>query len=150
MLIVVVAFVAMEGVSYCAHRWLMHGRGYGWHRTHHPPRGRGFEMNDLFPAVFASMSIAAFAAAAVVAQLWWLRPIALGVSLYGTCYFLVHDVVIHRRLPVPLPRWRYLRWVDQSHRAHHTFGGEPYGMLLPIVSRELRERAATREMRHRL
>ena len=31
------AFVAMEGVSYAGHRWVMHGPGMGWHRSHHAP-----------------------------------------------------------------------------------------------------------------
>jgi beta-carotene 3-hydroxylase len=146
----VVAFVAMEGVSYAAHRWIMHGRGIVWHRSHHPPRGRGFEANDLFPAIFATFAIAAFAAAAVQPALSWLRPIAIGVSAYGTCYFLVHEVLIHRRLRIPLPHLRVLRWLDDSHRIHHLYGGEPYGMLLPIVSRELRERASARRSRARL
>jgi beta-carotene 3-hydroxylase len=144
------AFVAMEGVSYAAHRWLMHGRGIVWHRSHHPPRGHGLEANDLFPAIFATFAIAAFAAAAIEPSLRWLRPIAIGVSAYGTCYFIVHEVLIHRRLRLPLPRSRYLQWLDDSHRIHHLYGGEPYGMLLPIVSRELRSRASTRRSRARL
>jgi beta-carotene 3-hydroxylase len=147
---VVGAFVAMEGVSYATHRWLMHGRGMVWHRSHHPPRTRGLEANDLFPAVFASLAVVAFAVAAAVPSARWLRPIAIGVSAYGTCYFLVHEVVVHRRVPVPVPRWRVLRWLDESHRVHHTLGGEPYGMLLPIISRERRERARARSMRTRL
>jgi beta-carotene 3-hydroxylase len=144
------AFVAMEGVSYAAHRWLMHGRGMVWHRSHHPPRGRGLEANDAFPAIFASIATGAFAAAAIDDRLLWLRPIAVGVSAYGTAYFLVHEVFIHRRLRVPLPRWRYLRWLETSHRIHHTLGGEPYGMLMPIVSRERRARASARTRRARL
>jgi beta-carotene 3-hydroxylase len=82
--------------------------------------------------------------------LHWLRPIAIGVSAYGTCYFVVHEVAIHRRLRLPLPRSRYLRWLVESHRIHHLYGGEPYGMLLPIVSRALRERASARTSRARL
>jgi beta-carotene 3-hydroxylase len=144
------AFVAMEGVSYTAHRWVMHGRGMAWHRSHHPPRDRGFEANDRFPAIFAAIAIAAFAWAAVDPAAAWLRPIAVGVSAYGICYFLVHEVFIHRRLRIPLPRWRYLAWLDESHRIHHLYGGEPYGMLLPTVSREVRERARARASRARL
>ena len=44
-------FVAMEGVSYAAHRWVMHGRGMGWHRSHHAPPAARFERNDRFPLV---------------------------------------------------------------------------------------------------
>jgi beta-carotene 3-hydroxylase len=144
------AFVGMEGVSYAAHRWVMHERGMVWHRSHHPPSASGLEANDRFPAIFASLAIIAFAWAAVDPAVSWLRPIAIGVSAYGTCYFLVHEVFIHRRLAIPLPRGRYLGWLAESHRIHHTLGGEPYGMLLPIVSRERRERAKARANRDQL
>ena len=29
----------------------------------------------------------------------------------------------------------------EAHRIHHLYGGAPYGMLLPVVPAELRERA---------
>ena len=67
---------------------------------------------------------------------------AIGVTAYGVAYLVVHEVFIHRRLDVPLPRWRYLGWLRRSHALHHRYGGEPYGMLLPVVPRALRERAA--------
>ena len=50
--VAVVAFVAMEGVSYVAHRWVMHGPGMGWHGSHHAPATGRFERNDLFPLTF--------------------------------------------------------------------------------------------------
>jgi beta-carotene 3-hydroxylase len=136
-------FAGMEAVSYATHRWWMHNRGMAWHRSHHPPRGEGFEKNDLFPATFATGAIAAFALAATKPRLAWLRWPGLGITAYGSCYALVHEVFIHRRVDVKLPRLRYLRWLDASHRIHHLYGGEPYGMLLPVVPAELRERAAT-------
>ena len=32
-------------------------------------------------------------------------------------------------------RWAYSRWLERMHRIHHLYGGEPYGMLLPVVPR---------------
>jgi beta-carotene 3-hydroxylase len=130
-----VSFLAMEGVSYAAHRWLMHSRrGMAWHASHHaPPAGR-FERNDLFPVCFSVVGIALFALAAagvVPAWVWWT---AAGITAYGAAYLAVHELFIHRRLPVTLPRWRYLAWLRRSHAAHHVDGGEPYGMLLPVMS----------------
>lgn len=140
-LLVVGSFVAMEAVSYASHRWLMHGRGMVWHRSHHrPPEGR-FERNDLFPLCFSVLGIAAFAAAALVPTLWPLTWIGLGTTLYGLCYLAVHEVVIHRRLGIGVPQWSYLEWLRDSHRIHHLFGGEPFGMLAPFVPRSLRMRA---------
>ena len=135
-------FVAMEGVSYATHRWLMHGRGMPWHRSHHPPSSSGLEKNDLFPGSFATGAIAVFALAAAKPRLAPLRWFAVGVTTYGVCYGLVHEVQVHRRLGLPLPDWRYLHWLEESHRIHHLYAGEPYGMLLPIVRPELRRRAA--------
>ena len=45
-LIAFVAFVLMEPVTALVHRFVMHGFGMGWHRSHHePPRG-AVEAND--------------------------------------------------------------------------------------------------------
>lgn len=131
--LVVVAFSAMELVSYATHRWLMHGPGMPWHVSHHsPPTGR-VEKNDLFPLVFSVVGVGLFVAAAAGATVLW--PIALGVTLYGVAYLLVHEVAIHRRVRCPVPGGRYVRWLQQAHAGHHRSGGEPYGMLLPLGAR---------------
>jgi beta-carotene 3-hydroxylase len=133
--------VAMEGVSYASHRWLMHGPAFGWHRSHHaPPQGR-WEKNDRFPVTFSLLGIGAFAAAAVRPGLRPLRWIGGGATAYGAAYLLVHEVVIHARVLRHRPRSSYLRWLRDRHRIHHLYGGEPYGMLLPFVPRSLREQA---------
>jgi beta-carotene 3-hydroxylase len=126
------AFVAMEAVSYATHRWVMHGFAVGWHRSHHAPPASRFERNDRFPLCFSAVGVGLFAAARVVDWLW---PIAVGVTAYGVAYVLVHDLFIHRRLPVPVIGGRYVRWLRHAHQDHHRGGGEPYGMLLPIVRR---------------
>lgn len=142
--LVVVAFVAMEGVSYATHRWVMHGIGMVWHRSHHQPPRAPFERNDLFPVCFSAVGVVGFALGTMGPALAPVLWVAVGVTLYGAAYLAVHEVAIHGRLPVPVPRWAYLDWLRDSHRIHHLFGGEPYGMLLPIVPRALRERAARR------
>jgi beta-carotene 3-hydroxylase len=134
------AFLAMEVVSYATHRWVMHGVAIGWHASHHaPPRAR-FERNDRFPLCFAVLGFALFAAASLGAAALW--PVAIGVTAYGAAYLLVHELVIHRRLPAPAPGGRYLRWLRDAHRDHHLGGGEPYGMLLPLVRSAPRGRSA--------
>jgi beta-carotene 3-hydroxylase len=139
--LVVVSFVAMEGVSYGAHRWVMHRFGMGWHRSHHrPPAGR-FEANDLFPVVFSVVGVALFALGTVGPAIDTLFWIGIGVTAYGVAYLVVHELFIHHRLRVPLPRSATVAWLRDSHRIHHLYGGEPYGMLMPIVPRALRARA---------
>lgn len=124
-------FVAMEAVSYATHRWVMHGPGLGWHASHHaPPTGR-WEKNDRFPLVFSAIGIGLFAGAAAGARRWW--PLAVGVTGYGAAYGVVHELVVHRRVPVAVPSSRYLDWLRRSHAEHHRSGGEPFGMLLPVV-----------------
>lgn len=151
----VVAFVAMEGVSYVAHRWLMHSRrGMVWHASHHAPTSGRFERNDLFPVCFSILGVGLFALAAAGALPGWVWWAAAGITTYGAAYMTVHELFIHRRVSVPLPRWRYLAWLRRSHAAHHTDGGEPYGMLLPLMSSERRrlvdgDEAASRLLRSR-
>ena len=128
------AFAAMEAVSYATHRWVMHGFAMRWHRSHHAPRAGRFERNDLFPFVFSLPAVALFGAAAAgltPAWTWWA---AAGVTVYGAAYLAIHELVIHRRLPVRVPDVRWLRWLRARHAAHHVDGGEPYGMLLPLLS----------------
>ena len=65
-----------------------------------------------------------------VDALFW---VGVGVTAYGAAYLFVHEVYIHRRLPLPLPSGRYLEWLRDAHRSTTATGGEPYGMLLPLV-----------------
>ncbi len=128
------AFAAMEAVSYSTHRWVMHGRGIVLHRSHHaPPEGR-FERNDLFPAVFSMPATGLFVAAAAGVVPPWTRWVAAGITTYGFAYMAIHEVAIHRRLAVRIPDNGYVRWLRRRHAAHHIDGGEPYGMLLPLLS----------------
>jgi beta-carotene 3-hydroxylase len=141
------ALVLMEPITALVHRFVMHGIGMGWHRSHHEPPRRVVEANDLFPVVFATATIVLLAVGVYVPGAPpILVPIGIGVTAYGAAYLLVHDVVIHRRLaflPVPdavLRRWR------EAHNVHHLFAGAPYGFLAPVVPSELRRRAVERRV----
>ena len=59
--IVLASILAMEGVAWWSHKYVMHGFGWGWHRDHHEPHGGFFEKNDLFAIVGAAISISFFA-----------------------------------------------------------------------------------------
>ena len=138
------ALVAMEPATYAAHRWLMHGVGMILHRSHHRWSGDAgrFEANDGFPLAFGSLTVAVMFAGYHAPALAWALPVTAGISAYGTAYLFVHDVYIHGRVG-RLREWAPLEYLREAHRIHHLFGGEPYGMLCPIVSRDLRARAAT-------
>jgi beta-carotene 3-hydroxylase len=141
--VVIVSFALMEPITAATHRWVMHGVGEWFHRSHHRPgRTPRWERNDWFPVAFASI---------VLAGLWLgfnrdgfgiLIPVAVGVTLYGATYALVHDGFIHRRIdPFGDRSNAYLDHVAAAHRIHHLYNAAPYGMLVPIVPHELRARA---------
>lgn len=136
------ALVGMELVSYAVHRFLMHGPGWPVHADHHSRRRRGWERNDLYPASFSVIAVALFAFGASRPELRLLLAAGVGMTMYGLAYAYVHELCIHRRLPLDVPAGRYGHWLRRMHRIHHLYGGEPYGMLLPIVPRALRRRAA--------
>lgn len=144
--VAVASFLAMELVAALGHRYVMHRSGMRWHRSHHVANGRGPQGNDLFPVVGAAGTIALFAVGAWT-PLHWATWIAIGTTGYGIAYFLVHEVYVHRRIPVRLPRWRYLEWVRDAHRVHHAQGCAPYGFVVPVIGRDAVERArqATRD-----
>lgn len=135
------AFVAMEGFTYLAHRFVMHGIGWTLHRSHHQRSADWFEANDVFPCIGAAVAMVGFAIGFNV-PLPSLVAVGAGVSAYGAAYLFVHDVYIHGRLG-RLPEVGVLERLRRAHAVHHLFGGEPYGMLLPVLPRRWRGLART-------
>ena len=137
----IVAFVAMEPVSWAVHRYVMHGPGWILHRSHHAPRRGHLQANDAFPAAFAAIVGAALVAGFNVERLGWLVPLGTGITAYGAAYALVHDGYIHRRFPVGGRRSATLDALTRAHQVHHRTAGEPFGMLAPYVPRDDRRRS---------
>lgn len=140
------AFAIMEPWSRLVHDKLWHGPLWSVHRTHHEPRTGRFEANDLFVLAHAVAVAPVFGLAAVLPPSI-LRELvfgaAIGVSLFGVSYALLHDGLVHGRLPVGLlRRWRWLRRLEGAHRAHHAIGAAPFGFFLgPSELRAARRRA---------
>lgn len=124
------AFAMMELVSYLAHRYVYHGLLWVFHKSHHTSRTGPFEWNDVFPLFFASVSILVIWYAVGDPGRRNLLALALGVTLYGILYFLIHDIYVHQRVAGVVFRVRYLRRVKRAHMIHHTYGKEPYGLLV--------------------
>jgi beta-carotene 3-hydroxylase len=137
-LLVLCAFIAMEPVTYLAHRHIFHGFGFPIHKSHHGERRGVFEKNDFYPGVSALVTMAIIALGVFVAPLAFLIPVGFGMTVYGVLYFFIHDLVIHLRVPALRPLRRRFHWHHRAHRAHHRFGGEPYGLLFPILPRRAR------------
>ncbi|UBM58895.1 sterol desaturase family protein [Marinilongibacter aquaticus] len=132
--ITVLTFLLMEGVTWCTHKFVMHGLLWYLHEDHHQPKYQGiFEKNDAFFVIFAIPSILLFYFG-VNPEINGLLFVGLGILFYGIAYFLVHDVLIHRRF-----KWfdnvknPYLVGLRKAHKVHHKHlgkeDGECFGML---------------------
>ena len=121
-LIVVATIVLMEVFSIVVHKYVMHGFGWGWHRSHHEPRTGWFEKNDLYAVVFAVVATALIWFGKGV---WPLQWIGAGMTAYGLLYFVAHDGLVHRRWPFHVvPRSGYAKRIYQAHRLHHAVPGK--------------------------
>jgi beta-carotene 3-hydroxylase len=114
-LITLATYIAMEGITWCTHKFVMHGWMWYFHEDHHKPTGSFFEKNDAFFLIFAV-------------------PSCLLIVFDGVSYFLIHDVLIHQRFD-----WfsrtdnLYFRAIRKAHKVHHKHlnkeHGECFGML---------------------
>ena len=142
------AFLAMEGVAWATHRYVMHGWGWGWHHDHHEAHEGWFEKNDLYAVVFAFIATGLFAVGAIEGFRWvWF--VALGVTLYGVMYAFVHDGLVHGRLPVKwVPKKGYFKRLVQAHRLHHATHGKDgavsFGFLYAPEVRALKAKLKAR------
>jgi beta-carotene 3-hydroxylase len=131
-LIVSATVLAMEGIAWASHKYVMHGFGWAWHRDHHEPHDEILQKNDRFALVGAAISIALFASGAGG---WWPGTwLGLGMLLYGLIYTLVHDGLVHQRWFRWVPRGGYAKRLVQAHRLHHAtvskHGGVSFGFVI--------------------
>lgn len=149
LLIVIGTTALMEAVAAAVHRYIMHGWGWSWHRSHHEPSGGTLERNDLYALVFATVSVGLFLIGGRWPILWW---VGVGFLAYGLLYVLLHDGLVHRRIPIGrTPRRGYLKRLIQAHRLHHAVrerdGAVSFGFLYaPPVDRLIAELRAGRSL----
>lgn len=142
-LVVLLTFAAMEGVTWCTHKYVMHGLLWYLHKDHHRPGPGFFEKNDAFFLIFAVPSFL-FILFGTLYHHFLLQAAGFGIMAYGFAYFLFHDVIIHQRF-----RWfsrssnPYIRSIRVAHKMHHKHlgkeQGEAFGLL--FVHRKYRQRA---------
>jgi beta-carotene 3-hydroxylase len=128
-LVTLSVFLLMEALTWSVHKFVMHGFLWYLHQDHHQPKYSGlFEKNDLFFLIFALPS-AWLIYTGLSMALYYRLFIGLGILLYGIAYFLVHDVLIHRRFKwfdkVKSP---YLRGLRKAHKVHHKNLGKENGV----------------------
>lgn len=135
--------IAMEGVAYVAHRWIMHGPGWFLHESHHRPRTGNWELNDLYAVIFAVPSIALLYGGVNLGWGNWTIWMGAGIAAYGAIYFGFHDVIVHKRLNHRyVPRSNYMKRIVQAHRLHHAVetkeGTVSFGFLWAPPPEELK------------
>lgn len=134
-LIVIAAFISMEGVAWFTHKYVMHGLLWFLHKDHHKKETKGFfENNDFFFLIFAMPGIIGILTG-MNNNFNALFFIGIGITLYGFTYFLVHDIFIHQRFKfLRNSDNRYLKAIRRAHKIHHKHlgkeEGECFGMLL--------------------
>ena len=130
-LIVLSAVLFMEGFAWWAHKYVMHGWGWAWHRDHHEPHDKTLEKNDLFAVVFGFIVFVMFAVGYFVsAALWWF---AFGITIYGLIYTLIHDGLVHQRFFRWVPKRGYAKRLVQAHKLHHATIGKEGGVSFGFV-----------------
>ncbi|MCX7728361.1 MAG: sterol desaturase family protein [Bacteroidia bacterium] len=138
LLIILMTYILMEGITWFTHKYIMHGIMWKFHEDHHDNRKKKhtfFEKNDIFFLIFAIPSMVMFLTGTIIAEYRFLIFIAAGITLYGITYFFIHDVLIHRRFRF-LDKLdnRYFRALRRAHKAHHKHlgkeDGECFGLLL--------------------
>ena len=142
--------IAMEGVAYVAHRWVMHGPGWFLHESHHRPRTGRFEANDLYAVIFAIPSILLILGGVDLGWGEWAIWVGAGIAAYGAIYFGFHDVIVHKRLAHRyVPRSAYMKRIVQAHRLHHAVetkaGTVSFGFLWAPPAEELKAELKRRE-----
>ena len=137
LLVVILTILAMEGVAWASHKYIMHGFGWAWHRDHHEPHDNLLEKNDLYGIVGAVMSISMFALGSPLVmgtEAWWPATwIGLGILGYGIIYTLVHDGLVHQRYFRWVPRGGYAKRIVQAHKLHHATVGKEGGVSFGFV-----------------
>ena len=133
-LTIILCFVVMEVIAWLTHKYIMHGLLWALHKDHHKKESpRFFEHNDYFFLIFALPGIAGLLFGSINNFNLFFYA-GLGITLYGACYFLVHDVFIHQRFKIfRNSKNTYLRAIRRAHKIHHTHlskeDGECFGML---------------------
>ena len=133
-LVTLLVFVVMEGITWLTHRYVMHGFLWYLHEDHHQ-KGPGFwEKNDAFFVIFAIPSWLCIMLGSMN-QNYWAVSIGAGIALYGFAYFLVHEIIIHQRIKLfTRSNNRYIRAIRWAHKMHHKHlhkeEGESFGMLI--------------------
>jgi beta-carotene 3-hydroxylase len=129
--VLLMTVAGMELFAWAAHKYVMHGWGWNWHRDHHEPHAGRLERNDLYAVLFSIVVIGMFTVGGWWSPLlWW---ISMGITLYGLIYVLIHDGLVHQRFMRWIPRKGYAKRLVQAHRLHHATVGKEGGVSFGFI-----------------
>lgn len=133
------AFVGMEIFSYGLHRWIFHGPLWKIHASHHQSKPGRLEPNDLFAVFFSIVAIILLVLGLSDPIHSMAFPVGLGMTAYGFSYFVIHDLMTHRRFVPLTTKIGWINAVRRAHLRHHQNaekpGWEPFGLFLFPYSR---------------
>ncbi len=116
--IVLITIVVTEAFAWFKHKYLLHGPLWFLHKSHHTPRKGLFEWNDLIIIIYIipAALLIYYGIEKQHFSLW----IGVGITLYGIIYFILHDVIIHRRIKLKFKTdSNYLKRLIRAHKMHH-------------------------------
>lgn len=145
-LLLIGAYWFMEFVAWSNHKYVMHIFLWRWHKDHHVndlkrpdeavQENNGLEKNDLFFLLYATPAIVLMICGFQF-EYDSLIYIGAGISLYGLTYFLIHDVIYHKRIRIDFlqnSNNRYINAIKRAHKAHHkpqnATDFDNYGLLI--------------------
>lgn len=125
-LVILATFAFMELVAYSLHRFILHTFLWFVHDTHHLPRQGLWEKNDVIAFIFGIPSWL-FMMFGIMAGCDWRLYVGIGILIYGICYILIHDGLVHRRFRIfnEHPKNWYLLGLKLGHEAHHQHDNKP-------------------------
>lgn len=143
--IVLGTFIFMESVAWFAHKYIMHGFGWAWHKDHHNHHKGFFEKNDYYAFVFSILASSTIIYGSNNANWWFLMYIGFGITLYGVAYFVFHDLIVHRRIKIKYKtQSSYMKRIMHAHYLHHKVhtkeGAEAFGFLFAPKKFEPKEK----------
>lgn len=150
-LILIATFFLTEFAAWSAHKFLMHGVMWYFHKDHHQGEPGFFERNDVFFLIFAVPSWLGIMLGLMYQQYAFVW-MGFGIMAYGFTYFILHDVFIHRRF-----KWireintPYFLAIRRAHKMHHKHinkeHGECFGLLIVPMKYYLEARRSYKQNR---
>ncbi len=118
--IVFLSVLLMEIVAIFTHKYIMHGIGWVFHKSHHQKRESLFELNDIYFIFFSLPSIFSIIWGLLYHN-YLVLSIGIGIMFYGMIYIFLHDLVVHNRFGFNKKLTSsYFMKIKKAHLKHHT------------------------------